>query len=188
MAPPPTTAPTILSLKQTFLTTQTRLLSQPPEPSRAWRRGNNSHHPSSQGGDDEEGRNHQKLSEKALNDALYRLNHTLQQHARRVYAPQATRHVAEQIDQLYLGVGERRRRGGDENGDGEGGDEDEVEGEGDAWKMVGADYGEWPLSCHSSTIFSFFGGYVSHKKRIYAYIYIYIYLCIYVCAYVRAYT
>lgn len=126
MAPPPQTAPTILSLKQSFLTTQTRLLSQPPEPSRAWRRGNNDDHAS----------NEQGLSQKAVDDALYHLNHTIQQHARRVYALQATRHVAEQIDQLYLSVGEQRSGGGGEDGDGE-----ELDGE-DAWKIVGADYGE----------------------------------------------
>ncbi|KAL2159722.1 hypothetical protein VTH06DRAFT_2291 [Thermothelomyces fergusii] len=93
MAPTP---PTVLSLKQSFLTTQTRLLSQPLTPSRAWLSSNNNSSSSSE--NDSDG---PPLPEKAVDDALFRLNHRLQQHARRVYPPQATRHVAEQIDQLY---------------------------------------------------------------------------------------
>ncbi|KUI74128.1 Kinetochore protein fta4 [Cytospora mali] len=115
MAPP---APTIPTLKQNFLTTQTRLLSQPLQPSRTWRRANDS------AGDAT------RVPERAVDDALFRLNHTLQQHARRVYAPQATRHVAEQIDRLYLSVGERSGDGGDD-----------AEGE-EGWRAVGADYAD----------------------------------------------
>lgn len=156
MAPSLTTAPTILTLKQNFLTTQTRLLAQPAEPSRAWRRGNH---------DNNDNDGNASLPERALDDALYRLNHTIQQHARRVYASQATRHVAEQIDRLYLRVGERPTRigGGGEHGmgegvgggagaggddgegeehGGEGGDED-AEGDAESWRWVGADYGEF---------------------------------------------
>lgn len=136
----PTTAPTILTLKQNFLTTQTRLLSQPLEPSRAWRRGNNN---SNNSAEDEQV---QALPERAVNDALYRLNHTVQQYARRVYALQATRHVAEQIDRLYLDFGDshsnkRRRRNEVPNDDGEDGadDDDDDDGE-DAWRVMGADY------------------------------------------------
>lgn len=70
------------------------------------------------------------MSEKALDDALFRLNQTLQQHAKRVYPPQATRHIAEQIDHLYLATGDRHL-----DGDGSGDDEEE-------WKLVGADFGE----------------------------------------------
>ncbi|KAK4226508.1 putative kinetochore protein [Podospora fimiseda] len=80
--------PTIISLKQSFLQSQTRLLSQPFQPTRAWRTQNT--------------RTDSPLPEKAIDDALYKLNHLLSQHSRRVYAPQATRHVAEQIDALYL--------------------------------------------------------------------------------------
>lgn len=87
------TPPTIVSLKQSFLTTQTRLLSQPLAPTRAW-----SSHNSTQ--------EDNALSEKAIDDALFKLNHRLHQHSRRVYAPQATRHVAEQIDQLYWNAAE----------------------------------------------------------------------------------
>lgn len=144
MAPP---TPTILALKQNFLTTQTRLLSQPVQPSRTWRRGNDAAADKKNGHDE----NDQKLSEKALDDALYRLNHTLQQHARRVYAPQATRHVAEQIDRLYLSVGDNRDES--ENGEGE-----------DSWRIAGADYGEFswflflpfPLECFFFSLELFF--------------------------------
>lgn len=146
MAPPiTTTAPTILTLKQNFLTTQTRLLAQAPEPSRAWRRGNNNN-----------GEVGSVLPEKALNDAFYRLNHTIQQHARRVYAGQATRHVAEQLESLYLrpqggggGVGgekkqERRRNGQQDGDDGReeeeaAGSEEEEDDDQEAWMFVGAD-------------------------------------------------
>ena len=81
------------------------------------------------------------MSEKAVDDALFRLNHTLQQHARRVYAPQATRHVAEQIDKLYLSAGERRPGDGDGDegdGEGDGGDEAAL----GAWRNLGADHAD----------------------------------------------
>ncbi|KAF3760756.1 hypothetical protein M406DRAFT_358330 [Cryphonectria parasitica EP155] len=123
--PPPT--PTILTLKQDFLTAQTRLLAQPLQPSRAWRRANTNNE--SAGGDENE-----RLTERAVDDALQRLNHTLQQHARRVYPPQATRHVAEQIDGLYLAAGDARHRA---EGEGEG---ENGEGGEDVWRMQGADY------------------------------------------------
>ncbi len=85
--------PTVLALKTSFLSAQTRLLAQPLAPSRSWRSAN---------AEAEDG-----ISEKALDDALFRLNHLLQQHSRRVHAPQATRHVAEQIDRLYWDAAER---------------------------------------------------------------------------------
>ncbi|KAK4177865.1 kinetochore Sim4 complex subunit Fta4, partial [Triangularia setosa] len=75
--------PTIITLKTNFLTSQTRALSNPLHPTRAWQNAND------------------ELPEKQLNDALSKLNHWIQQHSKRVYAPQATRHVAEQIDALY---------------------------------------------------------------------------------------
>ncbi|KAK4168858.1 putative kinetochore protein [Cladorrhinum sp. PSN259] len=87
MSQPP---PTIISLKQSFLQSQTRLLSQPLTPTRGWRSQNS--------------QSDAPLPEKAIDDALYKLNHLLTQHSRRVHAPQATRHVAEQLDALYLNL------------------------------------------------------------------------------------
>ncbi|KAG7288640.1 hypothetical protein NEMBOFW57_004994 [Staphylotrichum longicolle] len=108
------TPPTIVSLKQSFLTTQTRLLSQPLAPTRAWSSHNSNNIP-----------DNNALPEKAIDDALFKLNHRLHQHSRRVYAPQATRHVAEQIDQLYWNAAEAATShtlndNGDEPTDGEG--------------------------------------------------------------------
>jgi hypothetical protein len=82
--------PTILAHKSAFLTAQTLRLSQTLAPSAAWRAAN------------EDADNVIALPDRAVEDALYRLNHALQQHFRRVYPPQATRHVAEQIDGLFL--------------------------------------------------------------------------------------
>ncbi|KAK3685716.1 kinetochore Sim4 complex subunit Fta4 [Podospora appendiculata] len=107
MAPQKPAPPTVISLKQDFISTQTRLLSQPlSAPTRAWRAANDNDAAS--------------LPEKAVDDALFRLNHRLQQHARRAYAPQATRHVAEQIDKLYWNAagGGGDLHDGDEGGDG----------------------------------------------------------------------
>jgi len=103
--------PTVVFLKQSFLNAQTRLLSQPLAPSRAWRNANSN-------GED----NASPLPDKAIDDALFKLNNRLQQHARRVYPPQATRHVAEQIDALYWNAAEAATRGGEDD---EGGDLDE---------------------------------------------------------------
>ncbi|KAG8169227.1 hypothetical protein KVR01_001976 [Diaporthe batatas] len=121
MAPP---APTILTLKQNFITTQTRLLSQPLQPSRAWRRGNEA------AANDERAA---ALTDKAVDDALFRLNHTLQQHSRRVHVPQATRQIAEQVDRLYLSAGDGQVAGDDDADDN---DDD------DAWRNMGADYAD----------------------------------------------
>lgn len=124
MAPP---APTILTLKQNFITTQTRLLSQPLQPSRAWRRANEA-----AAANDEDAA---AVSERAVDDALFRLNHTLQQHSRRVYATQATRQVAEQVDKLYMSAGERHAAAA-------AADDDDDDADEDGWRNVGADYAD----------------------------------------------
>ncbi|KAI0146223.1 kinetochore Sim4 complex subunit Fta4 [Xylariaceae sp. FL1272] len=111
--------PTIIAHKSTFLTTQTLQLSKPLAPSRNWREANDSA---------EDG-----LSARAVEDALYRLNNTLTQHTRRVYAPQATRHVAEQIETLFHDAAESALRGEEE-------DQDE-DGEAEGVKLnIGADF------------------------------------------------
>ncbi|KAI2778534.1 kinetochore Sim4 complex subunit Fta4 [Daldinia loculata] len=124
--------PTILAHKSSFLTAQTLHLSQSLAPSNTWRTSNQ-RIPDTGG----------SLSDRVVDEALYRANHILQQHARRVYAPQASRHVAEQIETLYLEAAERAVRG--EGGRGED-DEDGVDvgtglgGRGPKFLMVGADF------------------------------------------------
>lgn len=120
--------PTILAHKTDFLTSQTLQLSRTLSPSNAWRASNANNKRQAPATNENQSRNENAnpLPEKAIDDALYRLNHALQQHTRRVYAPQATRHVAEQIEALYLEAGERGVRAGDSES--EEGDED---GEGD---------------------------------------------------------
>lgn len=121
--------PTILAHKSSFLTAQTLQLSQSLTPSAAWRESNAR---VADGG----------LSDRVVDEVLYRANHALQQHAKRVYAPQASRHVAEQIEALYLEVAEKAvRRGGDRDGD-EDEDEGGVRGDREAkFLRVGADFG-----------------------------------------------
>ncbi|EPE06660.1 kinetochore protein [Ophiostoma piceae UAMH 11346] len=92
--------PTILALKQAFLERTTRQLSQPLAPSSAWRRKNDLRG-SDRGGAAAAAAEHDRLPPRAVDDALVRANQLLQQHVRRVYAPPALRHVAEQLDQLY---------------------------------------------------------------------------------------
>ncbi|CAM1501173.1 Fc.00g103350.m01.CDS01 [Cosmosporella sp. VM-42] len=97
-------APTIPSLKQSFITTQTTILAQPLAPSRTWNAANDA--------------SEQPVPERAVQDALFHLNHSVQQHGRRIYAPQASRNIAEQINSVYTKDAERRAEG---DGDVEGG-------------------------------------------------------------------
>ncbi|KAI1079757.1 kinetochore Sim4 complex subunit Fta4 [Whalleya microplaca] len=125
--------PTILANKSAFLTAQTLLLSRELTPSSAWRNANAR-------ADD------QALPDKAVADAMYRVHHVLQQHARRVYAPQASRHVAEQIEGLYLEAAETAVR---EEREGELDDEAAERGgmgsgEGGGLLRVGADFATDP--------------------------------------------
>lgn len=94
---------TIPAAKQAFLNSQTTLLAQPLAPSRAWTAANDA-------SDD-------PLPERAVSDALFHLNHKIQQHCRRVYAPQATRNISEQINHVYTRDAERRM-GGEEDVEG----------------------------------------------------------------------
>ncbi|KAH6649879.1 kinetochore Sim4 complex subunit Fta4 [Chaetomium tenue] len=142
----PTQQPTVLTLKQTFLTAQTRLLSQPLTPTRDWHNTNN---PPEETNEDPATATTAPLPPKAIDDALFKLNHRLQQHARRAYAPQATRHVAEQIEQLYWNAAEAAAERDEEEVEVEGvevgvgvGDDDgngEVPVQRDAALRVGAD-------------------------------------------------
>ncbi|KAK7409317.1 hypothetical protein QQX98_008496 [Neonectria punicea] len=118
-------APTIPSLKQTFLSTQTTLLAQPLAPSRSWQAANDA--------------SDEPLPERVIGDALFSLNHSIQQHCRRVYAPQASRNISEQIDDLYTRDAKRRLGLGLDAGDGALGkemdltDHDTIEGLPETW-------------------------------------------------------
>jgi len=90
-------APTILDLKSSFLRAQILALSQPLHPSATFIASNTS---------DEEN----ALRQKAIDDALIKLNNQLKQHNRLSYGPQVQRHVAEQVDKLYWNAGERGLR------------------------------------------------------------------------------
>ncbi|KAF5724405.1 kinetochore fta4 [Fusarium mundagurra] len=88
------TAPTIPSLKQSFITSQTTLLSQPIAPSRSWQETNDA--------------SDEAIPDRVVQEVLYNLNHTIQQHCRRVYPPQASRSIAEQINDVYTKDAERK--------------------------------------------------------------------------------
>ncbi|GAO15610.1 hypothetical protein UVI_02050420 [Ustilaginoidea virens] len=91
MAAPP---PTVPSLKASFIIAQTNLLSQPLAPSRTWVRTNDA--------------SDQPIPARLLDDAFFSLNQTIQQHCRRVYPPQASYNVAEQISNSYARDAEER--------------------------------------------------------------------------------
>ncbi|KAH7313859.1 kinetochore Sim4 complex subunit Fta4 [Stachybotrys elegans] len=126
MASETDSAPTVTALKVSFLSTQANLLSQPVAPSRAWHAANDA--------------SDRRIPRRELDFNLDSLNQAIAQHCRRVYAPQAARHVAEQINALYLAHAERRV-GDDEHAvDGISRELDFVES-----KTIDALPREWPL-------------------------------------------
>lgn len=98
------TAPTIPARKQSFINAQTNLLSQPLAPSRGWRDANDA--------------SNTPVPKRLVDDAVFNLNHAVEQHSRRVYAPQATRNIAEQISGIYTRDAERRAGGAEDVYDG----------------------------------------------------------------------
>ncbi|EAW07545.1 kinetochore subunit FTA4 family protein [Aspergillus clavatus NRRL 1] len=79
---------TLFELKSTFIRAQVRILSESLEAPEDWR--------SYATGSEED-----ELSDKAVQDALQKLNATLKQHNRIIYSSQAIQHVAQQIASLY---------------------------------------------------------------------------------------
>lgn len=90
-----TPVPTIIDLKTAFLRAQITSLSQPIIPTPGWQ-------DASQPDDAQHA-----LRQKAVDEALYKLNALIKQHNKRAYSAPAVRHVAEQIDALYWGSAER---------------------------------------------------------------------------------
>ena len=95
--------PTISALKIGFLTAQANLLTQPLAPSLAWRASNDA--------------SEKRIPDREIEAHLADLNQTVAQHGRRLYAPQAIRHVAEQVNAVYLADAERKL-GGPEDAEG----------------------------------------------------------------------
>ncbi|KAK2764371.1 hypothetical protein FQN54_009065 [Arachnomyces sp. PD_36] len=79
---------TVAELKASFIRSQIRTLSAALEPTEDWRQ----YGPVPDEGD---------ISDKAIEEALQKLNTIFRQHNRTVYSSQAIRHVARQIETLY---------------------------------------------------------------------------------------
>ena len=94
MASPPNAPPTVPAWKTSFLTSQTNILARPIAPSKTWRTTNQS--------------SDQAIPDRVIDEALHDLNTKIQKHCRRTYPPQASRNVAEQINDLYVIAAERR--------------------------------------------------------------------------------
>lgn len=105
-------APTIIDLKISFLRAQILSLSQPLRPSAKFTETNSFIEENA-------------LQQKNIDEALYKLNGILKKHNKLSYAPQAQRHVAEQVDRLYWNAGERGVN---------------VIGAGEEWSAKGSDY------------------------------------------------
>lgn len=88
-----TAVPTIIDLKISFLRSQILLLSQPLRPSNAFQSSISAEE--------------NTLRQRAIDEALHKLNVILKKHTKLRYASQAQRHVAEQVDRLYWNAGER---------------------------------------------------------------------------------
>ncbi|EON64039.1 hypothetical protein W97_03269 [Coniosporium apollinis CBS 100218] len=84
------TSNTVVALKTSFLRTQTRILSQPLQPSDRWRDSNHD-----VGG----------FSEANVKEAIREVNRLLRRHSKSAYSSIAIRHIAEQIDKLYWEAG-----------------------------------------------------------------------------------
>ncbi|CAG8949278.1 hypothetical protein HYFRA_00004903 [Hymenoscyphus fraxineus] len=91
--PPQPPPPSIPHLKTTFLRTQITTLSTPLRPSSTFLTNNTT--------------KDTPLPQRAIDDAVQKLNILLRKHNKLAYGPQATRHVAEQIDRLYWAAAER---------------------------------------------------------------------------------
>ncbi|KAF4121482.1 hypothetical protein GMORB2_1889 [Geosmithia morbida] len=96
--------PTITQLKERFITSQTLRLATPVTPSAAFVAAN--------------ARSESALDPRQLDTVSSVLEGLIQDHCRRVFAPQANRALAEQISDSYSSEAERRLRGLDADADG----------------------------------------------------------------------
>lgn len=96
--------PTITQLKERFLAAQTNLLSNPLQPSATFRAANE--------------RSDEAIDPRQLNAVTQALEHLVQDHCRRIYAPQAVRALAEQINEGYSLEAERKLQRDAEGEDG----------------------------------------------------------------------
>lgn len=96
--------PTITQLKERFISRQIHLLSSPVDVSPAFRTANN--------------RADKLLEPRLLEAAVTYVDSTVQEHCRRIFVPQATRAVSEQINDSYTKEAERKlqREQDDEDG------------------------------------------------------------------------
>jgi len=88
------TPPTIIALKQHFISSQILILSTPLQPSPAFESQSQSAETPT-------------LRQTHVSDSLHKLNARINKHNKLRYGPQAQRHVAEQIGELYWAAGER---------------------------------------------------------------------------------
>ena len=116
---------TVPEAKTAFLRQQIRLLSAILQPSSSWR---DSAPPLPTEAS--------SLSDKAVEEAVGKVNAKIKQHNRMVYSDEATRHVAEQIDILYWGAVSKAA------GDGEAEDRVAVEKGAD---LMGDEYVGYPI-------------------------------------------
>ena len=65
--------------------------------------------------DDDSSQPGDRIPDRLVDDALVDLNHIAQKHCRRVYAPQTTRHIAEQVESLYAQIVGRQLGRGDDS-------------------------------------------------------------------------
>jgi len=91
--------PTLFTIKKSFLASQIRLLSVDPTPPPNWQ----DDIPAGPGGD---------LSQRAIDQALTKVNLVARKYNRSVYSSQTVKRVAEQIEAIYAGAVENEGGGG----------------------------------------------------------------------------
>lgn len=99
-----TAPPTITQLKERFITAQTMYLASPLAPSASFRAANER----AEGG----------LDPRQLDTVSAVLDGLIQDHCRRIFAPQANRALAEQISDSYSREAERKLRGDEVDAEG----------------------------------------------------------------------